>query len=56
MLLSPGPLPPDHPKWAYEVKWDGFRVLIHATKNLGTITPRKGNDMTFRYPELQALA
>lgn len=56
MLVASGPLRPDSDKYAFEVKWDGFRALIHAAPNGVTITSRNGHDMTFRYPELLAFA
>ena len=56
MLVTSGPLRADSDKYAFEVKWDGFRALIHASPNSVTITSRNGHDMTARYPELQALS
>jgi ATP-dependent DNA ligase len=32
MLAASGPLPEDSAKWAYEVKWDGFRALLQASR------------------------
>ena len=54
MLAASGPLPRDSAKWAYEVKWDGFRALVQASPAGVTITSRNGYDMTSRYPELEA--
>src|SRR5438874_94478 len=28
MLATSGPFPPDDGRWAYEVKWDGWRALV----------------------------
>ena len=56
MLVTSGPLRPDSDRYAFEVKWDGFRALIHAAPTSVTITSRNGHDMTPRYPELQALS
>lgn len=56
MLSATGPLPPDSEKWAYEVKWDGFRVLVQASPGCVTITSRNGYDMTGRYQELEGLS
>src|SRR4051812_17581558 len=56
MLLTAGPLKPDSDRYAFEVKWDGFRALIAASRRSVTITSRNGNDMTARYPELQGMA
>ena len=55
MLAASGPLPEDSAKWAYEVKWDGFRALLQASPAGVTITSRNGYDMTSRYPELEGL-
>jgi bifunctional non-homologous end joining protein LigD len=55
MLVSSGPLRPDSDKYAFEVKWDGFRALVHASGGRIHVVSRNGNDMTHRYPELHAL-
>lgn len=53
MLASPGALPvtPEH-AWAYEVKWDGMRVLATSTHGRLRLTSRAGTDATTRFPEL----
>ncbi len=56
MLVTSGPLRPDSDKYAFEVKWDGFRTLIEASPSDMTIWSRNGHDMTARYPELQSLS
>jgi bifunctional non-homologous end joining protein LigD len=53
MLASAGPLRPDSDKYAFEVKWDGYRALVKASPQGVTITSRNGYDMTDRYRELQ---
>ena len=55
MLVTSGPLRPDSDKYAFEVKWDGFRALIRAAPGVVSIVSRNGNDMTHRYPEIHAL-
>lgn len=55
MLATAGPLPPDDPAWAYEVKWDGVRVLAAVEAGRVLLTSRAGNDVTGGYPELTAL-
>jgi ATP-dependent DNA ligase len=52
MLAASGPLHPDSAKWAYEVKWDGFRALVQASPAGITISSRNGYDMTSRSREL----
>ena len=62
MLATTGPVPRRDGEWAYEVKWDGVRVL--ATVRDGALRLRSrprantptGNDVTGRYPELEELA
>lgn len=43
--------------WAFEMKWDGFRVLAHlgSAGEVGLVS-RAGLDMTATFPELRALA
>ncbi|MFN2490950.1 MAG: hypothetical protein ABR529_14705 [Actinomycetota bacterium] len=55
MLVTAGPLRPNNDRYAFEVKWDGFRALVAARPNGVTVTSRNGHDMTSRYPELQGL-
>jgi bifunctional non-homologous end joining protein LigD len=42
--------------WAYEVKWDGIRVLVARDRAGLHLVTRRGNDVTKRYPELAPLA
>ena len=56
MLVTSGPLRPDNDRYAFEVKWDGFRAMVEAGPSGTTIWSRNGHDMTGRYPELQSLA
>jgi len=48
------------PKWRYEMKWDGYRVIaiINESNNGPTLKllSRNGQDFTQKYPELQPLA
>lgn len=43
---------PEGPSWVYEVKYDGFRALLHWTKENVTLTSRNGNDLTDKFPEI----
>lgn len=52
MLATAGALPPDDGRWAYEVKWDGVRVLAAVEAGRVRLTSRAGNDVTGGYPEL----
>jgi len=51
-------LPPDGEAWAYEVKWDGVRVLadVGGEPPRVRLTSRAGNDVTAGYPEAASLA
>ena len=54
MLATAGPLPTG-PGWAYEVKWDGVRLLVAVEGGQARARSRNGNDVTAAYPELQLL-
>lgn len=51
-----GGLPEDGGRWAYEVKWDGMRVLADVHDGRVRLTSRRGNDVTVAFPELAGLA
>jgi bifunctional non-homologous end joining protein LigD len=54
MLATPGPLPTG-PGWAYELKWDGVRMLVDVGPDGFSMTSRRGNDVSAAYPELVGL-
>ncbi|HET6859950.1 MAG TPA: non-homologous end-joining DNA ligase [Streptomyces sp.] len=56
MLATPGVLPTAQDGWAFEVKQDGQRALLHLPGD-GTLTlrARSGADITGAYPELHPL-
>lgn len=56
MLAVAGSLPAEEGGWAYEVKFDGVRVLARITAGRVSLRSRNDNDVTAAYPELQALA
>jgi bifunctional non-homologous end joining protein LigD len=57
MLASPGDLPRASDRsWAYEVKWDGMRVLATMSHGRLRLTSRNGNDATNRFPEVSGAA
>ncbi len=64
MLATAAPsadrLPVDGRAWAYEVKWDGVRVLAHIGDRPDgrrlRLVSRAGNEVTAAYPELAAPA
>jgi bifunctional non-homologous end joining protein LigD len=42
--------------WAFEGKWDGYRLLVDADHGELELRSRSGRDVTREYPQLQALA
>lgn len=43
-------------QWAFEGKWDGYRLLVEADRGTLSLRSRRGRDVTGEYPQLQALA
>lgn len=56
MKAVTGTLPADETGWAFEIKWDGVRILSAIESGTVRLRSSNGNDVTSRYPELQALA
>jgi bifunctional non-homologous end joining protein LigD len=57
MLAKPGEVPEsDRETWAYEIKWDGIRALGFSDGGRWSMLSRRGEDVTVRYPELEAIA
>ncbi|MDM9644449.1 non-homologous end-joining DNA ligase [Rhizobium sp. S163] len=48
--------PPVGPEWAYEVKWDGYRLAVHIEPKGVRILTRGGHDWTHRFPLIEAAA
>ncbi|TCN19829.1 non-homologous end-joining DNA ligase [Sinorhizobium americanum] len=48
--------PPAGPDWAFEVKWDGFRLAVHIEPDRVRIITRGGYDWTARFPSIAAAA
>ncbi len=36
--------------WLFEIKWDGYRAVAHVVSGEATLTSRRGNDLTARFP------
>lgn len=51
MLATAGSLP-EGPEWAYELKWDGVRILADRTPDGLRLSARSERDVTDLYPEL----
>jgi bifunctional non-homologous end joining protein LigD len=49
-------LPADDEAWAYEMKWDGVRAVVHVDGGRATAWSRNDLDITDSYPELRAMA
>jgi bifunctional non-homologous end joining protein LigD len=43
-------------QWAFEGKWDGYRLLMEADHGRVRIRSRSGRDVTKEYPELRSVA
>jgi DNA ligase D-like protein (predicted ligase)/DNA ligase D-like protein (predicted polymerase)/DNA ligase D-like protein (predicted 3'-phosphoesterase) len=43
-------------QWAFEGKWDGYRLLVDADHGKLCLRSRSGRDVTHEYPQLEALA
>jgi bifunctional non-homologous end joining protein LigD len=59
MLAKPGEVPEsdgDGDSWAYEIKWDGVRVLGYADRGKWCMLSRRLEDVSARYPELEGIA
>ncbi|MBX5303136.1 ATP-dependent DNA ligase [Rhizobium sp. NLR12b] len=50
------PRPPKGRQWAFEVKWDGYRLAIHIEPKGVRILTRGGHDWTDRFPAIAAAA
>jgi bifunctional non-homologous end joining protein LigD len=48
--------PPKGPQWAFEVKWDGYRIAVHVEPKGVRILTRGGHDWTHRFPAIAAEA
>jgi bifunctional non-homologous end joining protein LigD len=55
MLARSGPLPREDGRWAYEIKWDGVRLIAFVEGGRVRLQTRSGRDVTARYPELRPL-
>ncbi|QGG53919.1 DNA ligase [Lysinibacillus pakistanensis] len=43
----------DDPNWIYDIKWDGWRILLHKQGERIEAYTRHGNNVTAKFPELQ---
>lgn len=57
MLASEGSVAALKPgQWAFEGKWDGYRLLVDADHGTVRLRSRSGRDVTGEYPQLRSLA
>jgi DNA ligase D-like protein (predicted ligase)/DNA ligase D-like protein (predicted polymerase)/DNA ligase D-like protein (predicted 3'-phosphoesterase) len=43
-------------QWAFEAKWDGYRLLVDADHGEVALRSRSGRDLTDEFPQLRSLA
>jgi bifunctional non-homologous end joining protein LigD len=55
-LATLAPKLPTGEFWAYEIKWDGYRLAIHVAHGKAKMITRGGNDWTHRFPSIIAAA
>ncbi|AWI62473.1 hypothetical protein AB395_00006851 (plasmid) [Sinorhizobium fredii CCBAU 45436] len=48
--------PPKGPQWAFEVKWDGYRLAVHVEPGRVRVITRGGYDWTLRFAAIAAEA
>jgi bifunctional non-homologous end joining protein LigD len=55
--MQPVPVdePFDDPKWLYQIKWDGVRMLTYLDESGVRLVNRKLRDHTLKYPDLTAV-
>jgi bifunctional non-homologous end joining protein LigD len=56
MKATLGTLPVDDHRWAYEIKWDGYRTLAFVDGGSVRLQSTNLHDVTAKYPELGELA
>jgi bifunctional non-homologous end joining protein LigD len=47
---------PDGDDWAFEIKWDGYRTIVHVADGRVLLQSTAGHDVTDRWPEFSGLA
>ena len=57
MLATDGPVAKlKATQWAFEAKWDGYRLLFDADHGTMRLRSRRGRDVTGEYPQLRSVA
>jgi bifunctional non-homologous end joining protein LigD len=47
---------PEGDAWAFEIKWDGYRTIVHVADGRTRLQSTAGHDVTSRWPEFAGLA
>jgi bifunctional non-homologous end joining protein LigD len=47
---------PEGEDWAFEIKWDGYRTIVHVAAGAARLQSTAGHDVTSRWPELAGIA
>jgi bifunctional non-homologous end joining protein LigD len=47
---------PEGDDWAFEIKWDGYRTIVHVADGAVRLQSSAGHDVTTRWPEFADLA
>ena len=47
---------PEGDHWAFEIKWDGYRTIVHVDDGRVRLQSTAGHDVTERWPEFAGLA
>ncbi len=47
---------PEGDDWAFEIKWDGYRTIVHVADRAVRLQSSAGHDVTARWPEFDDLA
>ena len=55
MLATSGDLPSDDSSWAFEIKWDGVRIILFVEGGRVRAQSRNDLDVTSSFPELAAI-
>lgn len=55
-LAKPSARVPVGPDWLYEIKWDGYRVLVYISPDGVRVMTRGGENWTVRFPGIVASA
>ena len=55
-LAELGKKPFTDPRWLFEVKWDGVRVLVYVQGATVRVFSRSGREVTKEFPEIQELS